>query len=70
MKIQFVSDDSVRILARGTNKTFTFSDLGFADGRKGDRPDMQWNLLKYMADHHGKLSWSEVESTRLASKAK
>jgi hypothetical protein len=48
--IAFVSNDSLRISARGKSQVFMFSDIGFRDGRKGDRPDKQWELLQWMAN--------------------
>ena len=33
--MEFVSDDSIRITARGTTNRYTFAELGFKDGRKG-----------------------------------
>ena len=56
--ITFVSNDSARVSACGTCKTYTFSDLGFSDRRKGDRPNTRWSILKKLAEHGGRLEWN------------
>lgn len=53
----FVSNDSVRVSARGTSRTYMFNDLGFLDGRKGDRPDTRWAVLRELARHGGEIGW-------------
>jgi hypothetical protein len=68
--IAFVSNDSVRITARGTSERFMFSDIGFRDGRKGDRPDTQWNLLEWMALCGGELRWDDQRLRRQKTEAK
>jgi len=55
--ISFVSIDSVRVSAMGQSKTYMFSDLGFADKRKGDRPDTRWEILRELAKNGGRLAW-------------
>jgi hypothetical protein len=55
--ITFVSNDSVRIAARGQRQRMTFVEMGFADGRKGDRPDSRWSILHGMALHEGLINW-------------
>ena len=56
--IAFVSNDSVRIAARDRSVTYTFAQLGFTDGRKGDRPDLVWEFFHGVAKAGGELSWS------------
>jgi hypothetical protein len=68
--IEFASRDSVRITARGESKTFMFSDIGFADGRKGDRPDSQWDTLYHLAQRHGELAWSDYRKGPINTGAK
>ncbi len=70
VSFDFFSDDSVKIVARGTSKVFRFSDMGFADGRKDDRPDCQWELLREIARHHGELKWSDKAPARVKDGAK
>ena len=55
--ISFVSDESVRVSAKRVSKTYTFTDMGFRDGRKGDRPNSRWSILKKLAEHEGRLDW-------------
>ena len=55
--IAFVSNDSVKISARGITKTYTFAEIGFKDRRKGDRPDTRWSVLHELARHSGRIDW-------------
>ncbi|HCJ67502.1 MAG TPA: hypothetical protein DHV62_09360 [Elusimicrobia bacterium] len=59
VSIQFVSDDSVKISVKSIHKRYTFAEIGFKDHRKGDLPDSQWELLKYLAKKNGELSWQK-----------
>jgi hypothetical protein len=60
--VTFVSDDSVRIEARGTKKVYSYGEMGFKDGRRADRPDQRWIIPRELAKHKGELSWgSELE---------
>lgn len=68
--IKFVSNDSVRITARGIRRTLSFSEMGFRDSRKADSPDQQWILLKYMARNGGELRWNDPNPPPDQSKAK
>ncbi len=44
--IAFKSNDSVLIKIKGHDlKRFTFAEIGFKDGRRGDMPDTKWDLL-------------------------
>lgn len=55
--IVFVSDDSVRVSARDVRETYLFSEMGFKDRRKGDRPDSRWAFLRELAAHEGRIDW-------------
>ena len=70
MTIEFTSNDSVKIAARGRSKIFRFAEIGFADARKNDSPDFQWELLQYIARHNGRLSWDDEASARVRDGAK
>ncbi len=51
VEIAFVSNDSVRIKIKGQKvERFTFSDINFKDGRRGDMPDTKWDLLMETAE--------------------
>jgi hypothetical protein len=85
VSFDFISQDSVKISARGISKVFGFAEMGFADGRKvktpnGQRefadgrrvntPDGQWKLLQYIARHGGELKWSDKVDARVRGGAK
>jgi hypothetical protein len=54
---EFVSKDSVRISARNESKRYTFAELGFKDGRKGDLPNILWDCLYLdFAPNHGEVT--------------
>jgi 7-cyano-7-deazaguanine synthase in queuosine biosynthesis len=55
--IEIRSDDSARIKVDDTVKTYTAIDMGFRDGRRGDRLNLQWDLLVLFAEKNGILSW-------------
>ena len=58
VKLEFVSNDSLRIKARNITKRYTYAELGFKDNRKGDLPDSKWEILKEgFARFAGELSW-------------
>jgi hypothetical protein len=43
--VRVISNEAIEISARGVKKRYTFAELGFEDGRKGDIPDLQWPVL-------------------------
>lgn len=58
LRVEFVSKDSVRFHApEARAKTFTFSDLGLQDGRRGDMPGVLWETLQIFAEHNGTITW-------------
>ncbi|MBU8934770.1 MAG: hypothetical protein KOO62_12330 [candidate division Zixibacteria bacterium] len=61
--ITFVSHHSVSIAARSVSETYTYAELGFADGRSVDKPNTRWVVLKTMAKR-GEISYSvDIEQT-------
>lgn len=57
IEIEVVSDEALRIRAGAFLRTMTYFELGFADKRKGDRPNLLWTLLIELAKGHGELTW-------------
>jgi hypothetical protein len=58
--IIFYQNDAVKIKAQDIEGKYTFSELGFKDGRKGDAPNSGWNLLREgFAAHHGQITWEK-----------
>ena len=55
--ITFISDDSIKVEARGHTEKYTFAEIGFKDRRKGDLPDTRWGTLKTIAEHEGEVPW-------------
>jgi len=53
-----LSNEMVRIEAKGIHKRRTFSDLGFTDRRKGDTPNSRWGILKRFAEYNGEITWN------------
>jgi hypothetical protein len=68
--IDFTSNDSVKIAARGRSKSFRFAEIGFSDLAGVGKPDLQWELLQYIARHNGMLSWSDKAGARVRDGAK
>ena len=60
--ITFVSNDSARVSACGTCKTYMFSDMGFTDRRKGNQPDTRWHVLRTLAKLNGRIEWKSALS--------
>ena len=54
--ITVTSDNVVRIGARGQSKKHTGEELGFADGRVGDKLTMVWGQLLVLARFNGELT--------------
>lgn len=60
--MEFVSNDSIKVTARKRSKRYTFAELGFKDGRKGDLPDTVWGILRAIAKAGGSIDWdSKIE---------
>jgi len=58
--ITFYQDDAVKIRAQNVEKKYTFAEIGFKDGRKGDAPNSRWNMLRDgFAVHGGAIKWED-----------
>jgi len=57
VKMEFISEDSIKVTAKGKSKVFMFAEAGFRDERKGDLPDSRWAFFKTLAKLNGELSW-------------
>ena len=56
----FISNDSIKVKARGVAEVYTFAEIGFKDRRKGDVPNSRWKLFKEgFARHNGEVSWEK-----------
>ena len=62
----FLSNELVRVEAKGISKKYQYSDLGFTDRRKGDSPDTRWAILSKLAKNNGEITWK----TNINSKEK
>jgi hypothetical protein len=60
VSIIFISDESVEIRAREPLGVKNFIELGFKD-KRSNKPNLQWVLLKAIAQVDGKLSWKNTE---------
>ncbi len=62
VKIELASDSSLRIrLPERNPRVLTYSDLGFQDKRRGDMPNVLWEVLRALAENNGTIDWeSEV----------
>lgn len=66
VRIDLVSNDSVRISVLDKTERFAALDMGFRDKRKKDMLTQQWDLLIKFAESSGVLSWANpVEKTAL-----
>lgn len=57
ISIEIVSNDSLVVRAGEITKRYHAFDLGFRDNRKRDLPNKQWEVLKFLAECNGRLSW-------------
>ena len=58
--ITFFQDDAVKIKAQNVEKKFTFAEMGFKDGRKGDAPNSRWDMLRDgFAVRGGAIKWED-----------
>lgn len=67
--LAFISDDILRVSAHSTSKKFNYSEIGFLDGRMGDKPDTRWRLLIVLASQDG-LSWNSAVDQTTQNRAK
>jgi hypothetical protein len=68
VNIEIISNDSVRIKVYDIVKVFSALDMGFRDKRKGDLPNIQWDLLIDFAETDGVKSWASPRAKRGAYK--
>lgn len=68
--MEFMDNHSIRITARGVSMVYTFAELGFKDGRKGNLPDKPWEFLRLLAIHHGIISWETEIPTGVRANAR
>lgn len=59
VKIQFVSEDSVRVSVKSIHGRYTFAEMGFKDNRKYNSPNTQWEVLRCLAKINREFSWQE-----------
>ena len=60
VSITFFQNDAVKIKARDVEKKYTFAEMGFKDGRKGDAPNSRWGLLRdVFSTHNGAITWGD-----------
>jgi len=58
--ITFYQDNAVKIKAQNVEKKYTFAEMGFKDGRKGDAPNSRWALLRGgFAANGGAIKWED-----------
>ena len=62
--IEIFSNESVKIKMDGNSTTYTAIDMGFRDGRKGDLPNKQWDLLLALAESEGVLNWNSSNAKK------
>ncbi|GEM_PF-3167126 len=61
--LQFKDPYTVFIRVGGTSRTYTYAEMGMADGRT-PRPNEQWELLRRCAFGRGELTWDGVSPSR------
>jgi len=62
----FLTNELVKVEAKGVTKKYLYSELGFTDRRKGDSPDTRWAILSELAKNNGEITWK----TNINSKEK
>jgi hypothetical protein len=58
--ITLSSNEHIKVSFNHKEKRFTYGELGFTDGRKGDQPTKLWFYLKEIIKHGGELSWEKI----------
>ena len=53
--ITFVNEESIRVSAKNERRNYNYTEMNFADKRKGDRPDSLWGLMRGMARIGGRI---------------
>ena len=69
--MEFVSNYSMRVSARGVKRIYTFTEMGFKDGRKGDKPDSLWGVLRDdFAKNQGEISFNTPVAQKIRDQLK
>jgi len=59
--IAFISDEKIKVRARGQMKDYSFSRIGFKDGRTG-KPNVLWLVLRALSMKEGLASWEDLKT--------
>jgi hypothetical protein len=59
VSITLLTEDSIKISARKTSKTYTFAEIGLRDRRTHNKPNAMWTLLKALANSGGSVRWGD-----------
>lgn len=63
VRMKFKDPHTITISIGGVTKTYTYAEMGMADGRT-PRPNEQWELLRQCALEGGQLTWTGVSPSR------
>lgn len=66
--IRFITQHQVHIRVRREAAVYEFSQMGMADGRRTQQPDVQWRLLQAFAGHQGTITWRDAAADRRNAK--
>jgi len=67
--MKFIDGNNIEITAKDYKCTAHFKEMGFEDKRTL-RPNMQWDLLQYLAEHTGQISWDSAQANEKIKKKK
>lgn len=67
--IKFIDPEKVLISVRGIKHEITFTDMGF-ENTKTKKPNIQWNLLKILADYGGEITINDPVANEKIKKQK
>ena len=59
--IAFISDEKIKVRAKGQMKDYSFNRIGFDDKRTG-KPNVLWWLLRGLAWKKGRASWEDLKT--------
>jgi len=69
ISLRFIDGNNVEIKSKDFKQIVHFKDMGFEDKRTR-RPDKQWELLQYLAENAGQISWDSSLSNVKVKKKK
>ena len=69
ISVTFLDGHNVRIVAKETNVTANYKEMGFEDSRTLN-PDSQWAFLRILANSDGAISWQDSVANDTAKKKK